>query len=78
LPKSPPSVVQRWALSGIFLIMLVAALRLGSTLLMPIAVSGLFALLLAKPVRWMSRHRIPVSLGAGIVVLGVVVTALGV
>ena len=72
IPKSPPSTMLRWAIGGIFLILLVAALRLGSTLLMPIAVSGLFALLLAKPVRWMSRRRIPVGIGAGIVVLGVV------
>jgi predicted PurR-regulated permease PerM len=71
--RSPLVSVQRWALSGIFLILAIAGLRLGRPLLLPIAISALFALLLAKPVRWMSKHRIPVGLGAGAVVFGVVV-----
>ena len=71
-PKSPFVAVQRWALTGIFFILGVAALRLGKSFLLPIAVSALFALLLAKPVRWLSRGRVPITLAAGVVVMGVV------
>lgn len=56
---------------GIFLLLLIAAMRLGSSLLLPIVVAGLMALLLAPSVRWMVRRRIPAALAAGLVVLGV-------
>jgi len=70
--RSPLVTVQRWALTGIFLILGVAALRLGSTLLLPVAVAALFALLLAKPVRWLTARRVPPGIAAGLVVLSVV------
>ena len=61
---------------GIFLLLVVAALRLGSSLLIPIAVAGLFALLLAPAVRWLVRRGVPAAFAAGLIVLGV--TAVGV
>ena len=61
---------------GIFLLLVVAALRLGSSFLLPVAVSGLMALLLAPAVRWLVRRRVPAALAAGLIVLGV--TAVGV
>ncbi len=61
---------------GIFLLLVVAALRLGSSFLLPVAVSGLMALLLAPTVRWLVRRRLPAALAAGLIVLGV--TAVGV
>lgn len=68
--RSPLVTVQRWALTGIFIILSVAALRLGRTLLLPIAIAGLFALLLAKPVRWLNRRGLALGLAAGLIVLG--------
>lgn len=68
--RSPMVTVQRWALTGIFVILSVAALQLGRSLLLPIAIAALFALLLAKPVRWLNRHGIPIGLAAGLIVLG--------
>lgn len=56
---------------GIFLLLVIAALRLGSSLLLPITVAGLLALLLAPMVRWLVRRRIPAALAAGLVVVGV-------
>lgn len=58
-------------LTGIFILLLIAALRFGSTLLLPVVVAGLFALLLAPTVRWMVKRKIPAALAAGLVVLGV-------
>lgn len=57
--------------TGIFLLLLIAAMRFGSTLLLPVVVAGLFALLLAPTVRWMVKRNIPAALAAGLVVLGV-------
>lgn len=57
-------------LFGIFLLLLVAAMRLGSALLLPIAVAGMLALLLAPPTRWLIRRRLPAALAAALVVIG--------
>lgn len=73
-PAPRPVVVQRWALAGLFLVVAVAALRLGSALFLPIVISGLFALMLAPPVRWLVKRRIPPSLAAAAVVLATVAT----
>ncbi|MBA2291355.1 MAG: AI-2E family transporter [Gemmatimonadales bacterium] len=72
-PGTPLGLIQRWALPGIFIILAITAMRLASALLLPVAVAALFALLLAKPVRWLVRRRVPTSLAAGVVVFGTVI-----
>jgi predicted PurR-regulated permease PerM len=57
-------------LTGIFLIILTAALHLGAGLLLPVALACLFALLLDSPVRAMRRRGIPSAIGSAIVVFG--------
>ena len=64
---------ERWFSAGTFLILLVAALKLASAFFLPVVASALFALLLAPPVRWLSRHRVPAGLAAALVILGVLV-----
>jgi predicted PurR-regulated permease PerM len=64
---------ERWFTAGTFLILLVAALKLASAFFLPVVASALIALLLAPPVRWLSRHRIPAGLAAALVISGVVV-----
>jgi predicted PurR-regulated permease PerM len=49
----------------------IATLRLGRALLLPIAIAVLLTLTLRAPVRWLERKRIPGRLGAALVVLGV-------
>ncbi len=55
---------------AIFIILLIAGLRLGSSLLIPIAFSVLLALLLQPVVRKLAGWKIPEGIGAGIVVFG--------
>ena len=57
-------------LIGIFLILLTAALRLGAGLLLPIAIAGLFTLLLDPPVRALRRLGLSTGVGAALVVFG--------
>ncbi len=57
-------------LTGIFLILLTAALRLGAGLLIPIAIAGMFTLLLDPPVRALRKLGVPTTLGAALVVFG--------
>jgi predicted PurR-regulated permease PerM len=59
-------------LAGIFLILLTAALKLGAGFLLPIAIAGLFTLLLDPPVRALRRLGVPTSVGAGLLVFGMV------
>ncbi len=66
-----------WPLVGIFFLVAVAALKIGSTLVLPIVVSLLFTFLLGPPVRWLKRHRIPEALGAGVLVFGTVIVICG-
>ena len=61
-----------WPLVGIFILLAIAALKIGSTLMLPIVVSVLFAFLLGAPVRWLRRRGLKEGLGAGIVVFGTV------
>jgi predicted PurR-regulated permease PerM len=68
--RIPLRPVPTMLLSGIFLILLTAALKFGAGLLLPIAIAALFALLLDRPVRALSRRGVPDQLGAAIVVLG--------
>lgn len=65
----------RWANIGLFVLALIAALRLGSTLVLPILMAGLLALVLAPPVAWLARHRVPHALAAGLVMLAIIGTA---
>lgn len=59
-------------LTGIFLILLTAALRLGAGLLLPIAIAGLLTLLLDSPVRGLRNRGVPTAVGAALVVFGMV------
>jgi predicted PurR-regulated permease PerM len=62
-----------WAPVGIFIIMAVTALKLGSSLVLPIVVAVLLTLLLSSPLAWLKRRRIPEPVGAGILVFGSVI-----
>jgi predicted PurR-regulated permease PerM len=64
-PSSPTTL-----LIGIFLMLLTAALRFGAGLLLPIALAGLFTLLLDPPVRALQRLGLPTAIGAALVVFG--------
>jgi predicted PurR-regulated permease PerM len=55
---------------GTFLILLTAALRLGAGLLIPVALAGMFTLLLDPPVRFLRRLGVPNTVGAALVVFG--------
>jgi predicted PurR-regulated permease PerM len=59
-----------WAQVGIFVILGIAALKIGSALVLPIVVALLLSLLLSSPVAWLKRRRIPEVVGAGILVFG--------
>jgi predicted PurR-regulated permease PerM len=75
-PSAPrlPVVTARWANIGLFLLALIAALRVGSSLVLPVLLSGLLALTLAPVVAWLVRRRLPAGLAAGLVMLAVVGT----
>lgn len=60
------------ALTGLFILALLTALHVSQEVLMPVALSILFALILRPIVRLLHRWRIPEPLGAGVAVLGVV------
>jgi len=55
---------------GVSLILLTAALRLGASLLIPVAIAGMFTMLLDPPVRALRRLGVPTTLGAALVVFG--------
>lgn len=59
-------------LAGIFLILLTAALRFGAGFLLPMALAGLFTLLLDPLVRTLQRVGVPSGVGAALVVFGTV------
>jgi len=63
---------ERWFAAGTFLILLVAALRLASAFFLPVIASGLLALLLAPPVRWLSKRGLRPGVAAALVMLGLV------
>ncbi len=72
-----PGQFVTWPLVGIFLLVAIAALKIGSTFVLPIVVSVLFTFLLGPPVRWLKKHRIPEALGAGVLVFGTVIVLCG-
>lgn len=57
---------------AIFTILVVAALRLGSALLIPITVSILLSLLLGPLVRWFRKRGVPEWIGAAVLVFGTI------
>lgn len=59
----------RWAMIGVFFLAAVAALRIASSLVLPVILAGLLALLLAPAVTWLSQRRFPPALAAGLVML---------
>ena len=64
---------ERWFSAGTFFVLLVTALKLASAFFLPVVASALLALLLAPPVRWLSRRGLPAGLAAGLVISGLVV-----
>jgi predicted PurR-regulated permease PerM len=62
----------QWANIGLFILVTIAALRIGRSLVLPILMAGLLALLLVPAVNWLVRHRIPAILAAGLVMLSIV------
>jgi predicted PurR-regulated permease PerM len=72
-PTRPPTILSgRWATIGLFVLALIAALRIASSLILPILMAGLLALLLAPAVAWLARRGLPQALAAGVVMLAVV------
>ena len=70
---------ERWFSAGTFFILLVTALKLASAFFLPVVASALLALLLAPPVRWLSKRGLPAGVAAAMIVTGlVVVVGLGV
>jgi predicted PurR-regulated permease PerM len=69
-PTAAASRSPSWPLVGIFLILLITALKIASALALPIVVALLLALLLSSPVRWLRTQRIPEPVGAAILVFG--------
>ena len=66
----PGPSVPTMLLVGIFLILVTAALRIGAGLLLPIAIAGLFTLLLDPPVRALRKLGLSTTVGAALVVFG--------
>ena len=58
-------------------VMVIATLRLGRALVLPIVIAVLLTLTLRAAVRWLARNRIPARVGAALVVLGVIGVAGG-
>lgn len=69
-PPLPGPSAPTMLLTGIFLILATAALRFGAGLLLPIAIAGLFTLLLDPPVRALRRLGLSTGVGAALVVFG--------
>ncbi len=65
----------QWASVGLFVLAMLAALRIGRTLILPILMAGLFTLLLAPAVAWLVRRGLPQLLAAALVIFSVVAIA---
>src|SRR5512142_1366008 len=65
--------IRSWALPGIFLILLLGALKLAAEFFVPVAVALLLKFLLASLVRGLSRLHVPEALSAAVVVIAFVV-----
>jgi predicted PurR-regulated permease PerM len=60
------------AMIGLFFLALIASLYLAAELLVPVAFAILLNLLFSPAVRWLSRRRVPVVLGAGVLVVAMI------
>jgi predicted PurR-regulated permease PerM len=70
--RYPTILSGRWAIIGLFVLATIAALRLGSSLVLPIVWAALLALLLAPAVNWLSKRRVPAVLASAMVMLALV------
>ncbi len=66
-----------WAVTGLLLLAVLTVLHLARDLVLPIVIASILSLVFLPAVRGMKRLRIPVPLGAGIVVLGLLAAFLG-
>src|SRR5690606_34047613 len=64
----------QWANIGLFVLAMIAALRIGRSLVLPILMAGLLALVLVPAVHWLVRHRLPAIIAAALVMLTIVGT----
>jgi predicted PurR-regulated permease PerM len=67
--RYPTILSGRWAIIGLFVLAAITALRVGSSLVLPVVWAVLLALLLAPAVGWLVRHRFPAALAAALVLL---------
>jgi predicted PurR-regulated permease PerM len=58
-------------------LLIIATLRLGRTLVLPVVISMLLTLTLSAPVRWLQRKHVPGRIAAGVVVFGVIGAGVG-
>jgi predicted PurR-regulated permease PerM len=58
-------------------LLIIATLKLGRTLVLPVVISMLLTLTLSAPVRWLQRKRVPGRLAAAIVVFGAIGAGIG-
>jgi predicted PurR-regulated permease PerM len=70
--RYPTILSGRWAIIGLFVLAFIAALRVGSSLVLPIVWAGLLALLLAPAVNWLASHRIIPAIAAALVLLSLI------
>lgn len=71
--RRPPSATSVFIVT----LMIVAALRLAQTVVLPIVIALLLTLTLSAPVRWLHGRRVPERLAAGLVVFGALGIVLG-
>ncbi len=76
LPVTPPTETRSRALLFLAVLAGLTAIYVASSLLLPILVAALFALLLNPPVRWLTQRGLPRALAATLV-LGVTLGSLG-
>jgi predicted PurR-regulated permease PerM len=67
-PQRRPSAIS----VAICAVVVIAALRSGRALVLPIVIAVMLTLTLRAPVRWLARIRVPARFGAALVVFGVV------
>lgn len=69
--------VSSGTLTVIVSLMLIATLRLGRALVLPVVIAMLLTLTLSAPVRWLRTKRVPGRLAAALVVFGMLAAAAG-
>ncbi|MEO8411365.1 MAG: AI-2E family transporter [Propionivibrio sp.] len=71
LSRATPRTLN-WIGAGLLFIASVYFLREAQTLLIPIVIAVVFTLVLATPVRYLARRRVPEFIGAGVMVMAVI------